>query len=226
MVRQRTRSRRSRRRREYTTEYILIEDIQPYEFNPRDNERAIQSVANSLEEFGWMVPCIIDADNLLVAGHTRLEAAKLLGDEEVLCYRAEHLSEEQLKAFRIIDNKLSELADWNQTLLSQEMASLTGVFDFTEFGWGQEEIDCLGETVADDCLSGGAVDEVTRGDTTARTNNGAGPQTTRIVVGEFVFNISIEVWQNWSRQIKEHNDFQNQEIVDDIKRRLGITEYE
>jgi len=205
---------------------VRIDDIVPYEFNPRDNAKAVQGVANSLAEFGWMVPCVIDGDNVLVTGHTRIEAAKVLGLEYAPCYRVEHLTPEQIKAYRLVDNKLNELADWNQTLLSEEMASLGSLMDFTDFGWTQEAIDCLQEEVADDCLSGGIVDDMTRGEAASRTNNGQGPQRSRVVIGEFVFFVPIEVYTLWSRDLKEGNDFVDREIINDLKARLGITEYE
>lgn len=220
------RPQRRTRRREYTVEWVPIEDITLYEFNPRDNREAIASVAQSIEEFGWMLPCIIDANNVMVAGHTRYAAAQLLGDDEIPCYRVEHLSEEQVKAFRLVDNKVAELAKWDTSLLAQEMRSLNEVFDFTAFGWSQEEVDCLGEVVADDCLSGASVEDAVRGDAPSRTNQGAGPQRTRFTLGQFVFYVPIETYVLWAREIQERHDFIDRDIIDDIRERLGIPEHD
>jgi hypothetical protein len=173
-----------------------------------------------------MQPVVIDGNNEIVAGHTRVEAAKLLGDEEVLCWRAEHLTPDQIRAFRVVDNKLAELADWDQTMLSHEMQALMGVVDFTDFGWTQEAVDCLGEIVDDDCLSGGAVTDALRGDAPSRTNNGEGPQRTRIIIGEFVMYVDIDNYRVWAAGVKEDNNFVQDDIIADLKRRLGVHEFE
>ena len=75
-----------------------IENIKPYENNPRNNEEAVQYVANSIKEFGFKVPLVIDKDRVIVTGHTRYKAAKLLGMEELPCIMADDLTEEQIKA--------------------------------------------------------------------------------------------------------------------------------
>lgn len=229
---QATRSRRSRRtrqeRRAAPSEPIWLptDEVTAYEFNPRDNAEAIDSVANSLEEFGWQQPIVVDNNNVIVAGHTRHAAAKKLGDEEVWCVRADWLNDEQIRAFRVVDNKLAELASWDQTLLTQEMQALMNLVDFTDYGWTQEAIDCLGEVVADDCLSGGVVDETVRGDAPTRTNQGAGPRTTRVIIGEFVMYLDIGTYSSWAAQLKEDNGFVQEEILADLKRRLGVHAYE
>lgn len=92
--------------------YLKMGDIHPYEKNPRNNAPAVDAVAASIKEFGFKVPIIIDKDNVIVAGHTRYKAATKLGFEEVPCIKADDLPEEQIKAFRLADNKVSELAEW------------------------------------------------------------------------------------------------------------------
>lgn len=116
-----------------------IADITPYENNPRHNQDAIEPVAASIREFGFKVPIIIDSDGVIVAGHTRLEAAKLLDMEEVPCIVADDLTPDQIKAFRIVDNKVGELASWNYELLELEMADID--LDMGEFGFDFTEID-------------------------------------------------------------------------------------
>lgn len=89
---------------------IDINELKVYENNPRNNEQAVDKVAASIEEFGFKVPIIIDRDHVIIAGHTRLLAAKELGLEKVPCIVADDLTPEQVKAFRLADNKVSEYA--------------------------------------------------------------------------------------------------------------------
>ena len=111
-------------KRRVSVQYRDIGEITPYERNPRDNEAAVQSVANSIRTFGFVVPIIVDRQGVIVAGHTRYEAALSLGLTEVPIIQAIHLSNQQIKQFRIIDNKVSELARWDFDLLSSELSAL------------------------------------------------------------------------------------------------------
>ena len=83
---------------------LKIQDLKPYEKNPRKNDEAVNFVAESIKQFGFKVPIIIDKNNVIVAGHTRFKAAKKLGISEVPCIVADDLTEEQIKAFRLADN--------------------------------------------------------------------------------------------------------------------------
>lgn len=113
-----------------------------YEYNPRNNEPAIEAVANSIKEFGFKSPIIIDKNNVIVAGHTRKLAADKLGIKEVPCIIADDLTPEQIKAYRLADNKTAELADWDFELLEKELAELTAFdFDMNNFGFDIEDID-------------------------------------------------------------------------------------
>lgn len=122
---------------------MKLEELKPYENNPRINEGAVQFVANSIKEFGFQVPIVIDKDNVIVTGHTRYEASKQLGLKKVPCVIADELTEEQIKAFRIADNKTQEKASWDFTKLTEEIDSLGDIFNFTDFGFGQFELDVL-----------------------------------------------------------------------------------
>ena len=102
--------------------YKKVSDLKPYEKNPRKNDEAVKYVAKSIEEFGFKVPIIIDNDNTIVAGHTRWKAAKKLKIDEVPCIIADDLNETQIKAFRLADNKVSEKAEWDFDLLSNELS--------------------------------------------------------------------------------------------------------
>ena len=115
-----------------------IEWLRPYENNPRNNEQAVESVANSIKEFGFKVPIVATIDGEIVNGHTRFKAAKFLKLKTVPVLIADDLTEEQIKAFRLADNKTGELADWDVELLYGELDELTG-FDMTMFGF--EDID-------------------------------------------------------------------------------------
>ena len=114
-------------------------DLVPYENNPRNNDGAVDAVAASIREFGFRVPIIVDKDNVIVAGHTRLKAAEKLGLSAVPVIRADGLTEEQVKAFRLADNKTGELAEWDFDKLKKELAGINAI-DMQEFGFLVDEI--------------------------------------------------------------------------------------
>jgi len=121
-------------------------DLIPYIRNPRKNDQAVDAISASIKEFGFLVPIVIDKEGVIVAGHTRTKAAQKLGLAEVPCLVADNLTPEQIKAFRILDNKLSEKAEWDFELLQLELAELPG-FDFEKFevDFSEVEIDDLEE---------------------------------------------------------------------------------
>lgn len=108
-------------------------DLIPYENNPRINDEAVKYVAESIKQFGWKVPMVIDGNNVIVSGHTRYKAAQELGIEEVPCIIADDLTEEQIKAFRLADNKVGEIAQWDMGKLELELEELD--FDMGDFGF-------------------------------------------------------------------------------------------
>lgn len=124
---------------------ISIHNIKAYENNPRKiPDEAVDKVANSIQEFGFKVPVILDKNNVIVCGHTRILAAKKLGLEEIPCVVADDLTDEQIKAFRLADNKLSELSGWDWDKLDIELEELD--FDMADFGFNidfdeKEELD-------------------------------------------------------------------------------------
>lgn len=124
-----------------------IKDLVPYENNPRNNDNAVDAVAESIREFGFKNPVIIDKDGVIVAGHTRYKAAKKLGMTELPCVSADDLSEEQIRAFRIADNKTAEIADWNEDLLGKELQEIMTI-DMSRFGFTEEEEE-LGDDLPD-----------------------------------------------------------------------------
>ena len=110
-----------------------VEELIPYENNPRQNDDAVPYVANSIKEFGFKVPIVIDKEGVIIAGHTRLKAAKQLGLSEVPCIVADDLNQEQIKAFRLADNKVSEKAQWDFTLLDEELQNID--LSMNQFGF-------------------------------------------------------------------------------------------
>ena len=120
--------------------YRDLSELIPYDRNPRNNEAAVGPVAESIRQFGFKCPIIIDGNDVIVAGHTRLLAAKKLGLDKVPCVVADDLTEEQIKAFRLADNKVSELAEWNADLLGEELKEITDI-DMSEFGFELSEFD-------------------------------------------------------------------------------------
>lgn len=135
---------------------LPLANIHPYEHNPRHNEAAIDAVAKSIREFGFKNPIILDKDNVIIAGHSRFLAAKKLGLAEVPCVVAADLTPEQVRAYRIADNKTAELAEWNYELLPLELRALQeSEFDLSLLGFDTDELEQL--------LAGD--DEVTEGET-------------------------------------------------------------
>lgn len=117
---------------------LSISQLHEYDNNPRNNDGAVDAVAASIREFGFKVPVIVDGDNVIVAGHTRVKAARKLGMSAVPCIIADDLTPEQIKAFRLADNKTGELAGWDFAKLEEELAALDG-FDMSAFGFVQNE---------------------------------------------------------------------------------------
>lgn len=118
------------------SEKLLSELIQ-YEKNPRKNDNAVDYVANSIKEFGFKVPIVIDSNNVIICGHTRYKAAKKLKLKTVPCIIADDLNEEQIKAYRLADNKVAELAEWDFGLLSEELDEIFDI-DMEDFGFSLE----------------------------------------------------------------------------------------
>ena len=127
-----------------------LDDLQPYENNPRHNEAAVQYVANSLHAFGWKQPIVIDKDGVIVAGHTRVLAAKSLGWDKAPCVVADDLTPEQVKAYRLADNKTAEIAEWDFDALEFELTDLEDEFDMSEFGFLDEAEEDEAEAEDDD----------------------------------------------------------------------------
>lgn len=122
-------------RSKMTIEYLPVKQLREYSRNAKKHPpEQVEHIANSIKEFGFRQPLVVDAKNVLVIGHGRLMAAKLLDMVEVPCVRADDLTPEQIKALRLADNKTNESA-WDFDLLDTELAELDGLFDMSDFGF-------------------------------------------------------------------------------------------
>lgn len=119
---------------------INIKDLKPYENNPRNNDEAVGPVMNSIKEFGFKVPIVVDKNNVIVAGHTRYKAAKKLKLKTVPCIIADDLTEEQIRAFRLADNKVSEIAEWDYNALNFELENVFEI-DMSLFHFEENSIE-------------------------------------------------------------------------------------
>ena len=120
-----------------------LSEIKPYEKNPRKNDDAVEYVANSINEFGFKVPIVVDKDGTIINGHTRYKAAKKLKLKEVPVIVADDLTEEQVKEYRLADNKVSELANWDFNLLKGEMEDFGKEFNMEDFGFTDLELEMI-----------------------------------------------------------------------------------
>ncbi len=124
--------------------YESTDALTPYANNPRFNDAAVDAVASSIEKFGFKVPIIITAEKEIVAGHTRLKAAKQLGLEKVPCIIADDLTDAQIKAFRLADNKVGEFADWDIEMLEKELLDIKDIdidLKMEDFGFSEPKIE-------------------------------------------------------------------------------------
>ena len=133
---------------QYQVDLLNVADLKEYENNPRINKKSIEKVADSIRSYGWKVPIVVDEDMIILAGHTRLSAAQLLGIEEVPVHIAKDLSEEQKTAFRIMDNKSHDYSEWDNKLLSVEFEKLlSSDFQLDMTGFNLEEINKITDGV-------------------------------------------------------------------------------
>ena len=126
--------------------YLRPKDIIPYENNPRMNDNGVQPVIESIKAYGFKVPIVIDGNNVVICGHTRLKAALQMGLDKVPCIIADDLTDEQVRAFRIADNKVSDFSIWDNKLLLEELTALEDSDLFTGFDFAElEGLDVLNE---------------------------------------------------------------------------------
>ena len=132
---------------EFKIEIRPIDSVIPYDKNPRINDKAVDAVAASLQEFGFRQPIVVDRTGVIVAGHTRYLSAKKLGLTKVPVHVATDLTPEQVKAYRIADNKTGEIAEWDFNILPIELSELQDSgFDMSVLGFSEKELTKLLET--------------------------------------------------------------------------------
>ena len=118
-----------------------LDAVRPYANNPRQNDDAVEAVAESIRRFGFRQPIVVDADGVIVAGHTRYRAAQRLGLATVPVHVATDLTADEVRAYRLADNKTAELASWDTSMLSIELDALRGAgIDWTLLGFDEEEL--------------------------------------------------------------------------------------
>ena len=125
---------------------LPVSEVRPYEKNPRKNAEAVKYVKASIEKFGFKQPIVIDSNRVIICGHTRLEAAKSLGMAEVPCIVADDLTDAQVKALRLADNKVAEFSEWEMNLLGEELGELSEIsdIDMGDFGF-DDNLDKIGD---------------------------------------------------------------------------------
>src|SRR5262249_49674495 len=149
-----------------------IDRVRPYHRNPRDNDGAVEAVAASLNEFGWRQPIVVDAEGIIVVGHTRWKAAKRLGLNQVPVHVATELTPEQCKAYRIADNQTATIASWDYALLPIEVADLKEMdFDLNLLGFEPDDLAKLPDGESKEGLTD--PDDVPRPPNQATTQPGA-----------------------------------------------------
>lgn len=199
---------------------VPLSHIQPYEHNPRVNEQAVEPLIVSIQQFGFLVPIVVDKDGIIITGHTRYEASKRLKLEEVPVIYAEHLTEAQVKAFRLADNRLSQNSTWDEDLLQQELINIQNMgFNLQFTGFSKSELDCLAEPVPASCLDDldyatvcGAVEE-----------EEATPNVSVFIsVGAYRVRLDASQFREWEdRMFKQYNSKTG--IKKHIVEALGIT---
>ena len=194
-------------------ELMPLAQVLPYARNPRINAHAIDKVAASIKEFGFRQPIVVDAENVIVVGHVRYEAAKRLGLKKAPVHVAAELTPEQIKAYRITDNRVGEDAEWDKALLQLEIAELdAAAFSVEVLGFNDEEIRDIKAAVdglLEDGFGDDENDDIEEADTTAR-------------IGAYSFPIKREHYLEWLESIKQSVGFEKKEIVEELKRRLGL----
>jgi disulfide oxidoreductase YuzD len=120
---------------------LKIGDIKPYKNNPRYNDEAVDAVAESIQQVGYISPIVVDENNEILCGHTRLKALYAKGEKEVECIRIKGRTDEQKRKFRLLDNKTAELATWDLPKLKTELEGL----DFGDFDFFSKEIEKMAD---------------------------------------------------------------------------------
>ncbi len=194
-------------------ELMPVDQELPYARNPRINAHAVEKVAASIKEFGFRQPIVVDGEMVIVVGHVRYEAAKRLGLKKVPVHVATDLTPEQIKAYRITDNRVGEESEWDKALLQLEIVELEeAAFSAELLGFNDEELRDIKASVdglLEDGFGADDDDDIEEADTTAR-------------IGAYSFPIPREQYLEWLEDIKQSAGFEKKEIIAELKRRLGL----
>ena len=176
-------------------ETVKLSALKPYENNPRNNDKAVEYLVKSIREFGFKVPIVIDRNNVIVTGHTRYKAAQRLGIREIPCIRADDLTDDQVKAFRLVDNKVGEIATWDMDRLEVEIAGIDIDLSEYDFEISIPDLDPVeADTPEDD-------DEGYYGDERERTNR--------------AYNLDLIDWDNLTNDFWQMPIIQNDGFIPD-----------
>lgn len=193
--------------------------IKPYWNNPRKNDEAVEALKKSIKEFSFLVPIVVDAEGVIITGHTRYKASVELGLTEVPVIYAAHLSPEQAKAFRLADNRISENSKWDETKLAEELRALQDLgFDMEGTGFSKEELDCLCGTITADCL--GDMDFASVCGTVAPKSSTVRDSVV-ISVGNYRFYVGVQDYKLWEAQMLSKFP-KRLDLVNELIGRLGF----
>lgn len=178
---------------------LALSEVTPYWNNPRNNANAVQGVKESIANFGFLVPIVLDSNKCIITGHTRYLAAKELGYQVIPAIIASDLTPDKVKAFRLADNRVSENATWDETRLAQELRDLQELgIDLSFTGFSKDELDCLCGEVTADCLDDLSVQNVCGQVSQA-------PLVSRnsylVTVGTYKFQVPKDAYKKWEESL-------------------------
>jgi len=194
-------------------ELLDLKKLVPYARNPRITAHAVDKVAASIKEFGFRQPIVVDSEMVIIAGHVRYQAAQKLGLKKVPVHVADGLSAEQVKAYRIADNRTGEDAQWDNEMLSLELADLDNMqFDKAVLGFEAAELEQLQKSL-ESLLTDGIDDD---------EENPIIEADTRATIGPYSFEIPRERYLAWIEEVKQEVGFDKEAIVNELQKRLGL----
>jgi ParB-like chromosome segregation protein Spo0J len=180
---------------------LKLSQLKPYENNPRVNDHAVPAVMESIKKFGYQQPIVVDKDYIVIVGHTRLKALiELFGqDKEFPVIVAKDLTQKQIDAYRLADNKVGELADWSIPELAYEITQLIEDYDFSKLGWSRKELALL--TGEEEILPEESKEKFS------------------ISIGKEKINLIEEDFKKWEQNFSEHN---GKPLVEYLLEDLGL----
>lgn len=193
-------------------ELVALDKVIPYARNPRITAHAVDKVAASIKEFGFRQPIVVDSEMVIIAGHVRHLASQKLGLKKVPVHVADGLTAEQVKAYRIADNRTGEDAQWDKEMLALEIGELDAAsFDTSLLGFEAAELDELhrGLEALGDGLEDDGEKPIEEADTKA-------------TIGAYSFVIPREQYLKWIEDVKQAAGFDKESINNELKHRLGL----